>query len=44
MDQDWASETVRVLTPVVRMIPVSARLVNLFRFLAVDFVNVAIGE
>ena len=30
MDQDWAPETVRILTPVVRVIPVSARLVDLF--------------
>ena len=31
MDQDGTSETVRVLTPVVRMIPVSAWLVDLFQ-------------
>lgn len=34
MNQDWTSETIRVLAPVVRMIPVSARLVYLFRMLA----------
>lgn len=31
MNQDRTSETIRVLSPVVRMIPVSARLVYLFR-------------
>lgn len=39
MNQDWASETVRVLTPVVRMIPVSAGLLDLCRGLALDFSN-----
>ena len=29
MNQDWASETIRVLASVVRMIPVGARLVDL---------------
>ena len=39
MDQDWPSKTVRVLTATVRMIPVSARLSNLFQMLAFDFSN-----
>lgn len=39
MDQDWPSETIRVLSPVVRMIPVSARLIYLFRSLAFDHTN-----
>lgn len=39
MDQDWPSETVRVLTHIMGMIPVSARLSNLFQMLAFDSSN-----
>ena len=39
MDQNWPSETIRVLSPVVGMIPVSARLGDLVWILAFDHTN-----
>ena len=36
MDQDWASEPVGVLAPVVRVIPVSTRLIYLFWISVLD--------
>ena len=42
MDQDWTSKTVRVLTPIVRMVPIGARLVDLFLTSALNLPNAAL--
>ena len=39
MDQNWPSEAVRILTLIVGMIPVSARLMDLFQVLGFDSSN-----